>query len=115
MVQEIYLNCIFKEINGKLGPFLKLYNQLIKQRGMSIEQVVNVVDIAIHKLPYMESLYGQVKDEVDNMQQTRQQLENYLHTLNDEIASAKALLNSYHILVSARYKSQKISIMKYLD
>jgi hypothetical protein len=31
------------------------------------------------------------------MQQTRQQLENYLHTLNDEIASAKALLNSYHI------------------
>ena len=32
------------------------------------------------------------------MQRTRQQLENYLHTLKEEIASAKALLNSYHML-----------------
>jgi hypothetical protein len=30
------LNSIFKETNGKLGPFLKLYKILIKQRGMSI-------------------------------------------------------------------------------
>jgi predicted transcriptional regulator len=33
---------IHKATNGKLGPFLKLYKQLIKQKGMSIEQVVNV-------------------------------------------------------------------------
>jgi hypothetical protein len=45
----------------------------------------------------MESLYGQVKDEVDKMQRTRQETENYLHTLNDEIASSKELLQSYHI------------------
>jgi hypothetical protein len=32
------------------------------------------------------------------MQRTRQQLENYLHTLKEEIASAKSLLNSYHTL-----------------
>ena len=91
------LNFIYKETNGKLGPFLKLY-RLIEKRGMNIEQVVNAVDIAIHKLPYMESLYKQLKDEVDKMQRTRQQLENYLHTLKEEIASAKALLNSYHML-----------------
>ena len=35
---------------------------------MTIDQVVNVVDIAIHKLPYMESLYEQLKEQVDNMQ-----------------------------------------------
>ena len=56
------LNSIYRETNGKLGPFLKIYKQLIKERGMSIEQVANAVDIAANKLPYMESLYGQVKE-----------------------------------------------------
>ena len=73
------LNSIFKETNGKLSPFLKLYKLLIRQRGMSIENVVNAVDIDIHKLPYMESLYRQAKDEVDKMQRTRQETENYAH------------------------------------
>ena len=35
---------------------------------MSVEKVANIVDIGIHKLPYMENLYGQVKEEVDNIQ-----------------------------------------------
>jgi uncharacterized membrane protein len=39
---------------------------------MNIAQIVNVVDIAINKLPYMESLYKQVKDEVDKLQYARQ-------------------------------------------
>jgi hypothetical protein len=54
---------------------------------MTIEKVVNAVDIDIYKLPYMESLYRQAKDELDKMQRTRQETENYLHILNDEIAS----------------------------
>ena len=85
---------IFKETNGKLGPFLKIY-RLIKEKGMTIDQVVNAVDIAIHKLPYTESLYKQVKEQVDNMQRTRQQSQNYLHNLKEEIASSKELLKSY--------------------
>jgi hypothetical protein len=39
---------------------------------MSIEQVTNVLEIAIHKLPYMEDLYKQVTHEVDNFQRIRQ-------------------------------------------
>jgi midasin (ATPase involved in ribosome maturation) len=46
----------------------------MKEKGMSIEQVVNAVDTAIHKLPYMESLYEQVKEQIDKMQRTRQGL-----------------------------------------
>jgi hypothetical protein len=69
------LNLIYKETNGKLGPFLKLY-RLMSEKGMSIEQVVNAVDITIHKLPYMESLYGQAKDQVEKMQSTIQRLSN---------------------------------------
>jgi hypothetical protein len=43
---------------------------------MSVDQVVNFVDIAIHKLPYMESLYEQVKDQAEKMQRTIQRLVN---------------------------------------
>ena len=42
----------------------------MKEKGMSIEQVVNAVEIAIHKLPYMESLYKQAKEQAEKMQYT---------------------------------------------
>jgi hypothetical protein len=79
------LNSIYKETDGKLGPFLKLY-RLSKEEGMSIEQVVNAVDIAIHKLPYMEALYGQVKEQVDKMQHTRQHLVNDIQSREYKIS-----------------------------
>jgi hypothetical protein len=79
------LNSIYKETNGKLDAFLKLY-RLMKEKGMSIDQVVNVVDIAIHKLPHMESLYEQVKDQVDKMQRTRQGLENDIEDRKNKIS-----------------------------
>ena len=53
---------------------------------MSIEQAVDGVEIATNKLPYIESLYGQVKDEVDNMQQTRQRLSNDIHALEYKLS-----------------------------
>src|SRR5918994_2209539 len=68
------LNIIHTETNGNTWPLWKLYKQLIKKRRMTIEQIVNDIDIAIHKLPHMESLYRQAKDEVDKMQRTEQQL-----------------------------------------
>jgi hypothetical protein len=80
------LNSIYKETNGKLGPFLKIYKQLVMKRRMTIEQVVNTVDIAANKLPYMESLYGQVKDQVDKMQRTRQGLSNDIEAYRYKIS-----------------------------
>jgi hypothetical protein len=88
------LNSIFKETNRKLGPFLKLYKLLIKQRGMSIEQVVNVVEIAIHKLPYMESLNNQAKEQVDKMQRTIQRLSNDIGVLEGKISRINLLTGS---------------------
>jgi hypothetical protein len=61
---------------------------------MNIEQVVNVVEIAIHKLPYMETLYRQAKDQAEKMQHTIQRLSNdiaakeYKISLLDRIAFA---------------------------
>ena len=66
------LYTIYQATDGKLSSFLKLYRELIKKRHMSIEKVANVVEIAIDKFPYMESLYEQVKDQVDKMQRTIQ-------------------------------------------
>jgi hypothetical protein len=77
---------IHKETNGKLGPFLKLYKQLIKEKHMSIEKVVNAVDIAANKLPYTESLYKQLKDEVDKLQYIRQDLLNDTAALKYKIS-----------------------------
>jgi hypothetical protein len=80
------LNLIYKETNGKIWIVLKLYKELVKKRHMSIEQVRNAVDIAIHKLPYMESLYNQLKDEVDKLQNTIQGLIKNIDALKYKIS-----------------------------
>jgi hypothetical protein len=56
---------------------------------MSIEQVVNVVDIDIHKLPYMENLYKQLKDEVNKLQYTRQVLVSDIETRKNKISNIR--------------------------
>ena len=76
------LTLMYKETNGKIWTLWKLYKQLIKQKGMSIEQVANAVNISENKLPYMESLYKQARDETQKMQLTMQHFSN-------EIAASK--------------------------
>jgi uncharacterized lipoprotein YehR (DUF1307 family) len=58
----------------------------MKKKVMSIEQVVNAVHRAIHKLPYMESLYRQAKDEAEKMQRTIQRLANDIRALEYKIS-----------------------------
>jgi hypothetical protein len=53
---------------------------------MTIEQVVNTVEIAANKLPHMESLYKQARDETQNMQHTRHHLLNYMKALDYKIS-----------------------------
>jgi hypothetical protein len=100
------LNAIHKETNGKLWTFLKLYNQLIKKRHMSIEQVVNVVDSAIHKLPYMENLYRQAKDQAEKIQRTVQRLANNMRALEHKISILDNTV--FSIEMDCRRKHQEI-------
>jgi cell division septum initiation protein DivIVA len=53
---------------------------------MSIEQVANAVQFSIHKLPHMETLYDQVKDQVDKIQRTRQGLVNDIEERKKKIS-----------------------------
>jgi tRNA uridine 5-carbamoylmethylation protein Kti12 len=80
------LNFIYKETNGKIWIVLKLYKELIKKRRMSIEQVVNVVEIAANKLSYMETLYRQANDQADKMQRTVQRLANDIEERKKKIS-----------------------------
>ena len=61
---------------------------------MSIEQVANIVEIAIHKLPYMESLYRQAKDQAEKMQCTIQRLANDIRALEHKISILDATVFS---------------------
>jgi hypothetical protein len=79
------LNSIYKETNGKLSLFLKLY-RLMKEKGMSVDQVVNAVGIAIHKIPHMGNLYEQVTDQINKMQRTRQGLVNDIEERKNKIS-----------------------------
>jgi DNA-binding CsgD family transcriptional regulator len=80
------LNTIHKETNGKIWPVWKLYQRLVNKNGMTIAQVANSVEIAIHKLPYMESLYQQAKDQAEKMQRTVQRLANDIRALEHKIS-----------------------------
>jgi hypothetical protein len=53
---------------------------------MNIEQIANTLEIAIHKLPYMETLYRQIKDQAEKMQCTIQRLANETRALEYKIS-----------------------------
>jgi uncharacterized lipoprotein YehR (DUF1307 family) len=53
---------------------------------MSIERVANIVDIAGNRLPYMESIYKQAKEEAEKMQGTIQRLANDIAGLEHKIS-----------------------------
>lgn len=62
---------LYARTKGKLSSLLKLFDELALKREMSIEHIANVVEISLHKLPYMESLHDQVKREVDRLEEKR--------------------------------------------
>src|SRR5687768_448644 len=53
---------------------------------MSIAQVVNAVDTAIHKLAHIENLYRQAKDQAEKMQRTIERLANDIEARKHKIS-----------------------------
>jgi hypothetical protein len=75
-----------KRQNGKIWSLWKLYRQIVKKRGISIEKVAYAVDTDINKLPHMETLYRQAKDQAEKMQRTIQRLANHIAGLERKIS-----------------------------
>jgi predicted DNA-binding protein YlxM (UPF0122 family) len=77
---------LYARTKGKLSSLLKLFDELAVNRGMSIEHIANVVEISLHKLPYMESLHDQVKREVDRLEEKRDYMLFNINSLKKELA-----------------------------
>jgi predicted DNA-binding protein YlxM (UPF0122 family) len=76
---------LYARTKGKLSSLLKLFDELAVNRGMSIEHIANVVEISLHKLPYMESLHDQVKREVDRLEEKRDYMLCNINSLKKEL------------------------------
>ncbi|HEY3526325.1 MAG TPA: helix-turn-helix domain-containing protein [Nitrososphaeraceae archaeon] len=77
---------LYARTKGKLSSLLKLFDELAVNRGMSIEHIANVVEISLHKLPYMESLHDQVKREVDRLEEKRDYMLFNINSLKKELS-----------------------------
>ena len=80
---------LYARTKGKLSSLLKLFDELALKREMSIEHIANVVEISLHKLPYMEGLYDQAKREVDRLVEKRDYLLFNINSLKKELAQLK--------------------------
>ena len=71
---------LYARTKGKLSMLL---------REMSIEHIANVVEISLHKLPYMESLHDQAKREVDRLEEKRDYMLLNIYSLKKELVQLK--------------------------
>jgi hypothetical protein len=86
---------IYEEIGeDNIEDFVEFWNQS-KERGMGRMQMVKALAIADKELPYLEEKCELLKIENNDLESKKQQSNNELHNLNDEIASSKELLKFY--------------------
>jgi hypothetical protein len=83
-----------------IRDFLKLY-KLAKNERLGVEQVVKLLQLADEDKDIGLSSFEKGRkwgiDEIHNLDMQIEKSKKHLQSVNDEIASAKALLNSYHI------------------
>jgi hypothetical protein len=96
------LESLYIETKGKVGPLWKLYSELVIKKGMSLEEVAKVVDIALHELPDMESLLEQTtKREAMKIVEVNC-LEYRVRSLEEEVKKRKRMItlafqNNYYV------------------
>ena len=66
---------------------------------MSIEQVANIIDIALNRLPYMERLYEIAKREADRMQEKRDYLSKDIIFLRKDLELEEENLHYLSIII----------------
>jgi DNA repair ATPase RecN len=101
----------YKELGDEgIGYFVKLY-KLAKKEGYSREQVVKILQLVDENnalgLSQLEKLLKWRIDEIHESDIQIERSKKHLYSVNDEIASAKALLNSYHTLCERKRQELK--------
>jgi hypothetical protein len=90
------LNIVYEELKGDIEPFLKLY-KLAKRKGMRINQVANVLEIANNDLPDIQCKSERLKREVNTLEYNKQQSHTALSYFNNQIEMKSKALTSYRI------------------
>jgi hypothetical protein len=99
------LTIIYEETKGDIEPFLKLY-KLAKRKGMSVKQVVNLLEIANNDLPSVERRFKGLRNDMSMLQFQKRIDERNLYQLNNQIALTTKLLNS--IRISCKRETREI-------
>src|SRR5215204_1415345 len=87
---------VYEETKGDIEPFLKLY-RLSRAKGMGVNQVVNVLEIANEDLPDIQCRYERLKREVNTLEINKQQSRITLSYCNNKIETQRKALTSYRV------------------
>ena len=90
------LNMVYEELRDDIEPFLKLF-RLSKAKGMGVQQLVDLLQIANNDLPAIEKRFKRLRNDVSILQFQKRIDERNLHQLNNKIASTTKLLTSFRI------------------
>jgi hypothetical protein len=106
--QSHNLNTIYEETKGDITPFLRLY-RLSKAKGMGVQQVVNLLEIANTDLPDIQCRYERIKREVNTLEFNKQQSHRTMAYFNNQIETQRNALTSYRIsCIRQRRKIEKL-------
>ena len=87
---------VYEDLKGDIEPFLKLF-RLSKAKGMGVQQLVDLLQIANNDLPAIEKRFKRLRNDVSILQFQKRIDERNLHQLNNMIASTTKLLTSFRI------------------
>jgi hypothetical protein len=87
---------VYEETKGDIEPFLKLY-RLSRAKGMGVNQVVNVLEIANEDLPDIQCRYERLKREVSTLEFNKQQSRKAMAYFNNQIETQRKALTSYRV------------------
>jgi transposase len=90
------LDTVYEELKGDIEPFLKLY-RLSKAKGMSVKQVINLLEIANTNLPDIQRRYERLKRELNTLEFNKQQSHRTMAYFNNQIERKSKTLTSYRI------------------
>ena len=87
---------VYEEIKDDIESFLKL-DKLSKAKGMGINQVVDLVEIANNDLPYIQCRYERPKRDVNTLEFNKEHSDIDLSYFNNQIEMKSKALTSYRI------------------
>ncbi len=93
---------LYRMTNGNVDRLLALYRELVIKRKISFERIANLVDIALNRLPNVETLFEHAKRAADRQQERLDYLENRIRSLEEEEKRRKGMItlfpSSYYYL-----------------